>query len=210
MCERSPLGLPHTQIRMQGCPRVAEILLMSSPQTPRVLWGPENKAKVRGVGCTVGAIFLQTVRNCGERKDVFEPPSARLHAVIDVERGFFEPLLVRKRLLHEHLRFHEDHRRGFGCAVQLVPCTLSRHHILEEKTVAPFLRIRGKQLAPAMPAIHSVDGLRVLALGASDDEHQRFLSPMRRAPCHIGQFGQSCAQVLAHIAASCRAMARDA
>jgi hypothetical protein len=36
MCERSPLGLPHTQSRMSGCPRVAEILLMSSPQTLRV------------------------------------------------------------------------------------------------------------------------------------------------------------------------------
>jgi len=33
MCERSPLGLPHTQNRMSGRPRVAEILLMSSPQT---------------------------------------------------------------------------------------------------------------------------------------------------------------------------------
>jgi hypothetical protein len=36
MCERSPLGLPHTQNRMSGRPRVAEILLMSSPKTLRV------------------------------------------------------------------------------------------------------------------------------------------------------------------------------
>jgi hypothetical protein len=34
MCERSPLGLPHTQNRMSGRPQVAEILLMRSPQTP--------------------------------------------------------------------------------------------------------------------------------------------------------------------------------
>ena len=34
MCEISPLGLPHTQNRMSGRPQVAEILLMSSPQTP--------------------------------------------------------------------------------------------------------------------------------------------------------------------------------
>ena len=31
MCQRSPLGLPHTQNRMSGRPRVAEILVMSSP-----------------------------------------------------------------------------------------------------------------------------------------------------------------------------------
>ena len=31
MCERSPLGLPHTQNRMSGRPRVAEMLLMRSP-----------------------------------------------------------------------------------------------------------------------------------------------------------------------------------
>ncbi len=36
MCERSPLGLPHTQNRMSGRPRVAEILLMRSPKTLRV------------------------------------------------------------------------------------------------------------------------------------------------------------------------------
>jgi hypothetical protein len=48
MCERSSLGLPHTQNRMSGRPRVAEILLMRSPKTLRVsgdlkqgrsLWG---------------------------------------------------------------------------------------------------------------------------------------------------------------------------
>jgi hypothetical protein len=33
MCERSSLGLPHTQNRMSGRPRVAEILLMRSPKT---------------------------------------------------------------------------------------------------------------------------------------------------------------------------------
>ena len=32
MCERSSLGLPHTQNRMSGSPRVAEILLMRSPK----------------------------------------------------------------------------------------------------------------------------------------------------------------------------------
>jgi hypothetical protein len=36
MCERSSLGLPHTQNRMSGRPRVAEILLMRSPKTLRV------------------------------------------------------------------------------------------------------------------------------------------------------------------------------
>jgi hypothetical protein len=36
MCERSSLGLPHTQKRMSGRPRVAEILLMRSPKTLRV------------------------------------------------------------------------------------------------------------------------------------------------------------------------------
>jgi hypothetical protein len=68
MCERSPLGLPHTQNRMSGRPQDAEILLMSSPQTLRVcgdrkkgqsLWG-----RLDGWQC-----FLQTVRNCGERED---------------------------------------------------------------------------------------------------------------------------------------------
>jgi len=39
MCERSPPGFPHTQIRIPGCPRVAEILLMSSPTDPESLWG---------------------------------------------------------------------------------------------------------------------------------------------------------------------------
>jgi hypothetical protein len=34
---------------------------------------------------------------------VLEPRSARLHAVSEVDRGFFEPLRVRKRLLREHL-----------------------------------------------------------------------------------------------------------
>jgi hypothetical protein len=36
MCERSPLGLPRTQNRMSGRPRVAEILLMNSSQTPNL------------------------------------------------------------------------------------------------------------------------------------------------------------------------------
>jgi hypothetical protein len=36
MCERSSLGLPHTQNCMSGRPRVAEILLMRSPKTLRV------------------------------------------------------------------------------------------------------------------------------------------------------------------------------
>ncbi len=57
MCERSSLGLPHTENRMSGRPRVAEILLMRSPKTlgtwfqdPESPWGPENKAEVCGVG----------------------------------------------------------------------------------------------------------------------------------------------------------------
>jgi len=58
MCERSPLGLPHTQIRMPGCPRVAEILLMSSPQTPRVCGDLKTRPKFVGSD-SWGQIFCQ-------------------------------------------------------------------------------------------------------------------------------------------------------
>ena len=60
MCERSPLGLPHTQNRMSGLPRVAEILLMISPKTLRVCGDLKTtlKAEVCGVGWTVGGNFF--------------------------------------------------------------------------------------------------------------------------------------------------------
>ncbi len=59
MCEKSPLGLPHTQIRMSGCPRVDEILLMSSPQTPRVCGDLKTRTKFVGSLGQLGEIVLQ-------------------------------------------------------------------------------------------------------------------------------------------------------
>jgi hypothetical protein len=56
MCERSSLGLPHTENRMSGRPRVAEIA-HEVPKDPESPWGPENKAEVCGVG-------LLTIFNC--------------------------------------------------------------------------------------------------------------------------------------------------
>ena len=48
MCERSSLGLPHTQNRMSGRPRVAEILLMRSPKTLRVRGDLKTRPKFVG------------------------------------------------------------------------------------------------------------------------------------------------------------------
>ena len=82
MCERSPLGLPHTQISMPGCPRVAEILLMSSPHTPRVCGDLKSRPKFVGSVGQLGANFLppnlintyhvlvQSIKSLDERKDV--------------------------------------------------------------------------------------------------------------------------------------------
>jgi hypothetical protein len=52
MCERSPLGLPHTQNRMSGRPQVAEILLMRSPQTPKIWLSPQL------VGCVCVCVVI--------------------------------------------------------------------------------------------------------------------------------------------------------
>jgi hypothetical protein len=49
MCERSSLGLPHTQNRMSGRPRVAEILLMRSPKTLRVRGDLKTRPKFVGL-----------------------------------------------------------------------------------------------------------------------------------------------------------------
>jgi len=48
MCERSPLGLPHTQNRMSCRPRVVEILLMNSPKTLRVCGDLKTRPKFVG------------------------------------------------------------------------------------------------------------------------------------------------------------------
>ena len=48
MCERSSLGLPHTQNRMSGRPRVAEILLIRSPKTLRVRGDLKTRPKFVG------------------------------------------------------------------------------------------------------------------------------------------------------------------
>ena len=80
MRERSPLGLPHTQSRMSGCPRVAEMLLMSSPQTPRICRDLEKRPKLVCQSLWVGQLganFLPTVRNCGEREDEEEGRAGR-------------------------------------------------------------------------------------------------------------------------------------
>ena len=76
--------------------------------------------------------------------------------------------------------------------------------------MAPFLRVRGKRLAPALPAIYSVDELGVLALGGLD-VGVLGVSGLG-VPCAefldaLGLFRQSGAHVLAHLSASCRAMA---
>ena len=78
MCERSPLWLPHTQIRMQGCPRVAEILLMSSPQTPRVCGDLKTRPKFVGsVGQFGGNFFANCPKLRGRRRTVAKPPKRR-------------------------------------------------------------------------------------------------------------------------------------
>jgi len=77
MCERSPLGLPHTQNRMSGRPRVVEILLMSSPKTLRVC-GPENKSEVCGLAGTVDK--FSTVRNKKLRMRTWGSPEQRRSA----------------------------------------------------------------------------------------------------------------------------------
>ena len=57
MCERSPLGLPHTQNRMSGRPRVAEILLESSPKTMRVCGDLKTRPQFVGLEvCGVGRL----------------------------------------------------------------------------------------------------------------------------------------------------------
>ena len=48
MCERSSLGLPHTENRMYGRPLVAEILLMRSPKTLRVRGDLKTRPKFVG------------------------------------------------------------------------------------------------------------------------------------------------------------------
>jgi len=57
MCERSSLGLPHTQNCMSRSPQVAEILLMRSPQTPRVCGDLKTRPKFVGLVGQFGGKF---------------------------------------------------------------------------------------------------------------------------------------------------------
>ena len=66
MCERSPLGLPHTQNRMSWRPRVVEILLMNSPKTLRVCGDLKTRPKFVGSD-SWGQIFCQLSET--ERED---------------------------------------------------------------------------------------------------------------------------------------------
>jgi hypothetical protein len=67
MCERSPLGLPHTQNRMSWHPRVAEILLMSFPKTLRVCGDLKTSPKFVGWLDSWGQSFCQLSET--ERED---------------------------------------------------------------------------------------------------------------------------------------------
>ena len=66
MCERSSLGLPHTENRMSGRPRVAEILLMRSPKTLRVRGDLKTRPKFVGSD-SCGQFFCQLSET--ERED---------------------------------------------------------------------------------------------------------------------------------------------
>ena len=68
MCERSPLGLPHTLNRMSWFPRVVEteILLMNSPKTLRVCGDLKTRPKFVGSD-SWGQIFCQLSET--ERED---------------------------------------------------------------------------------------------------------------------------------------------
>ena len=78
MCERSSLGLPHTQNRMSRRPRVPEILLMRSPQTPRVCGDLKTRPKFVGsVGQFGGKFFANCPKLRGRRRTVAKPPKRR-------------------------------------------------------------------------------------------------------------------------------------
>jgi hypothetical protein len=66
MCERSPLGLPHTQTRMSWRPRVVEILLMNPPKTLRVCGDLKTRPKFVGSD-SWGQFFCQLSET--ERED---------------------------------------------------------------------------------------------------------------------------------------------
>jgi hypothetical protein len=68
MCERFPLGLPHTQNRVSGRPRVADMFLMRSPQTLSesvcvtvfITTVPIIKLFARGEGDSGGHVLRET------------------------------------------------------------------------------------------------------------------------------------------------------
>ena len=89
MCERSSLGLPHTQNRMSRRPRVPEILLMRSPQTPRVCGDLKTRPKFVGLD-SWGQIFCQLSETEREEEDRRQTTQASLPSPGDAVGDYLE------------------------------------------------------------------------------------------------------------------------